>query len=134
MVPTNENPPYKDGSYSLDQHRYALNTLKRFDPENDIKLRNTPLPPEYIYSKDNRPQNDHERAMKSNEDYHFIHFRSAVCTLLYAAYNTSADILFAVCKLAKGLHLPRHEGLRCSDMAYWLPKTQTKPGHQILPR
>ncbi|KAI2502222.1 hypothetical protein MHU86_12274 [Fragilaria crotonensis] len=33
-------------------------------------------------------------------------FRSAVCTLLYLAYNTRADILFAVCKLAKACVCP----------------------------
>jgi hypothetical protein len=33
-------------------------------------------------------------------------FRSAVCTLLYLAYNTRADILFAVCKLAKACISP----------------------------
>jgi hypothetical protein len=33
-------------------------------------------------------------------------FHSAVCTLLYLAYNTRADVLFAVCKLAKACICP----------------------------
>jgi len=107
---------HKDESYTLDQHRYALNTLKRFDPDGTIKTRETPLPPDYIYSKDNRPQTDQDRA-EVERNYHFIHFRSAVCTLLYAAYNTRADILFAVCKLAKACTCP---GMKDYDALIWL--------------
>ena len=38
--------------------------------------------------------------------YPRLHFCSAVCTLIYLAYNTRADILFAVCKLAKACVCP----------------------------
>jgi len=107
---------HKDDTYTLDQHRYALNTLKRFDPDGTIKTRETPLPPDYVYTKDNRPKEDHERA-EVERKYHFIHFRSAVCTLLYAAYNTRADILFAVCKLAKACTCP---GMKDYDALLWL--------------
>ena len=40
------------------------------------------------------------------EQHKRLHFRSAVCTLLYLANNTRADILFAVCKLAKACISP----------------------------
>ena len=96
---------YHDGTYTLDQHRFAMNIIQRFDKENKLPKRDTPLPIEYIYSKSNRPKDDNERAQVEKK-YHYIHFRSAVCTLLYAAYNTRADILFAVCKLAKACTCP----------------------------
>ena len=96
---------HRDGTYTLDQHRFAMNILQRFDPKNTITKHDTPLPTDYTFSKDNRPKDDNERAHTESK-YSFIHFRSAVCTLLYAAYNTRADILFAVCKLAKACVCP----------------------------
>jgi len=107
---------HSDSSYTLDQHRYALNIVKRYDPDNIYPQHDTPLPPHYIFSKSNRPQ--------TNEDQHLIdakfsdiHFRSAVCSLLYLAYNTRADILFAVCKLAKACVSP---GEKDYDALIWL--------------
>ena len=91
---------HKDATYTLDQHRYVLNTLQRYDPDSEFPECDTPFPPDYTFSKDNRPVTEND---KSNIERHQarLPFRSAVCTLLYLAYNTRADILFAVCKLAK---------------------------------
>ena len=77
-----------------------LNTLKRYDPTNIYKRHDTPLPTDYTFTKTNRPTSDQMRT-NITEKYKDIDFRSAVCTLLYLAYNTRADILFAVTKLAK---------------------------------
>jgi hypothetical protein len=107
---------HKDHSYTLDQHRYALNTLQRYDPGNVIKKRQTPLPTDYIFSLENRPKTDVDLEI-IKEHYSSMDFRSAVCTLLYLAYNTRADILFAVTKLAKACICP---GIRDYEALYWL--------------
>ncbi|KAI2495636.1 hypothetical protein MHU86_18865 [Fragilaria crotonensis] len=53
----------------------------------------------------NRPVTDHDKSIIEKR-HSRLPFRSAVCTLLYLAYNTRADILFAVCKLAKACICP----------------------------
>ena len=56
-----------------------------------------------------------------------------MCALLYLAYNTHANILFAVCKLTcKSLHLPWQNQLLCSYLAHRLPTTIPVLCHQIL--
>ena len=133
---------HNDRSYTLDQHRYVLNTLRRYDPENRYKERATPIPPEYVYTIDNRPKTKNEEDLIERR-YSDIHFRSAVCTLLYLAYNTRADILFAVCKLSKACINPEakdHEALRWllgylrrkPDLALkFYPNKQDSPVDQI---
>ena len=96
---------HQDSSYTLDQHRYVLNTLQRYDPNSEFPERDTPFPPDYTFSKDNRPVTASDIALV-NQKQQRLPFRSAVCTLLYLAYNTRADILFAVCKLAKACISP----------------------------
>ena len=96
---------HKDSTYSLDQHRYVLNTLQRYDPDSEFPERDTPFPPDYTFSKDNRPVTEDDK-LKIEKHNTRLPFRSAVCTLLYLAYNTRADILFAVCKLAKACVSP----------------------------
>ncbi|KAI2501282.1 hypothetical protein MHU86_13145 [Fragilaria crotonensis] len=91
---------HSDSSYTLDQHRYVLNTLQRYDPNSEFPERDTPFPPDYTFSKDNRPVTASDVTLVDQKQQR-LPFRSAVCTLLYLAYNTRADILFAVCKLAK---------------------------------
>jgi hypothetical protein len=107
---------HKDHSYTLDQHRYALNTIQRYDPNNVIRNRMTPLPPDYIFSRENRPKTENDIKL-IEEHYSSMDFRSAVCTLLYLAYNTRADILFAVTKLAKACVCP---GILDYEALYWL--------------
>jgi hypothetical protein len=107
---------HQDGSYSIDRHRYALNVLQRYDPEAKYKPRKTPAPPTYIYSKDNRPSTDEDKH-QINMTYPDIDFCSAVCSLLYLAYNTRADILFIVCKLVKACSCP---GMKDYEALVWL--------------
>jgi hypothetical protein len=78
---------HQDGSYSIDQHRYTLNVLQCYDPEVKYKLRKTPAPPTYIYSKDNYPSTDEDKH-QINKAYPDIDFHSAICSLLYLAYST----------------------------------------------
>ncbi|KAI2507460.1 hypothetical protein MHU86_6952 [Fragilaria crotonensis] len=96
---------HSDSSYTLDQHRYVLNTLQRYDPNSEFPERDTPFPPDYTFSKDNRPVTASDLTLVEQKQQR-LPFRSAVCTLLYLAYNTRADILFAVCKLAKACISP----------------------------
>ena len=96
---------HKDSTYTLDQHRYVLNTLHRYDPDSEFPERDTPLPTDYTFSKTNRPETTEDKYLVEQK-YARLPFRSAVCTLLYLAYNTRADILFAVCKLAKACVCP----------------------------
>ena len=96
---------HRDSSYTLDQHRYVLNMLQRYDPNSEFPERETPFPPDYTFSKDNRPMTNQDKA-RIEQRHLRLPFRSAVCTLLYLAYNTRADILFAVCKLAKACICP----------------------------
>jgi hypothetical protein len=96
---------HQDSTYTLDQHRYVLNTLQRYDPNSEFPERDTPFPPDYTFSKDNRPVTASDLTLVETKQQR-LPFRSAVCTLLYLAYNTRADILFAVCKLAKACISP----------------------------
>ena len=102
---------HKDSTYTLDQHRYVLNSLQRYDPSSEFPERDTPLPIDYTFSKDNRPTTDKDKNILEKR-YAHLPFRSAVCTLLYLAYNTRADILFAVCKLAKACICPGDKDFR----------------------
>ncbi|KAI2497624.1 hypothetical protein MHU86_16873 [Fragilaria crotonensis] len=85
---------------TLDQHRYVLNTLQRYDPNSEFPERETPFPPDYTFSKDNRPVTDHDKQVVEQHEKR-LPFRSAVCTLLYLAYNTRADILLQSANLQK---------------------------------
>ena len=102
---------HKDKSYTLDQHRYVLNTLQGYDPNSEFPERETPHLPYYTFSKDIRPVTDHDKHI-IEEQHKRLPFRSAVCTLLYLAYNMRADILFAVCKLAKACICPGETDFR----------------------
>ena len=107
---------HSDGRYTLDQHRFSVRTLKRFDPSGDVVERDTPLPPDYVFTIDNRPKTEEQKeAVRKREAK--MKFRSVVCTLLYLAYNTRADILFAVCKLAKACQDP---SIQDYDAVLWL--------------
>lgn len=81
-------------------------------------MKKAPFPPDYLFSKENRPTTDKYREMRIKQTHSKIDFRSAVCTpLLYLAYNTWADILFAVTKLAKACIDP---GEKEHAPLYWL--------------
>jgi len=71
---------------------------------------------DYVYSKENRPKSDEDR--KAIEDkYPGLHFRSALCSILYLAYNTRADILWITAKLAKACSQP---GMKDYDALFHL--------------
>jgi Reverse transcriptase (RNA-dependent DNA polymerase) len=91
---------HKNSTYTLDQHHYVLNTLQRYDPDSEFPERETTFPTDYIFTNEHRQVTDHDKSIIEKRHTR-LPFRSAVCTLLYLAYNTRADILFAVCKLAK---------------------------------
>ena len=91
---------HKDKSYTLDQRCYILNTLHWYDPNLEFPECEIPFPPDYTFSKDNKPVTDHDMHI-IEEQHKRLPFRFAMCTLHYWGYNTHADILFAVCKLVK---------------------------------
>jgi hypothetical protein len=107
---------HKDGSITLDQHRYVLNMLKQYDSGNILPARKTPLPTDFVFTKTNHPTTASEIA-KLPSKYNNIDFRSAICTLLYLAYNTRADILFAVSNLSKACVCP---GSQDYEAVLWL--------------
>ena len=74
------------------------------------------LPPDYVYTKDNRPATD-QAHREIQTKYKGLDFRSCLCTILYLAYSTRADILFIVCKLAKACTQP---GLKDYEALIWL--------------
>jgi transposase InsO family protein len=79
----------------LNQHKYALDVLKRFNME-DCKAVSTPLDPGCRLSKDLCPQSDEERlAMKD------IPYLAAVGSLNYLAIGTRPDLAHAVGELGQ---------------------------------
>ena len=111
---------HSDGSISFDQHRYVLNLLRRFTSDDaqygTPRFRDTPAPPEYAYSKENRPVTEEDHRVIQDK-YPGLDFRSCLCTILYLAYSTRSDILFIVCKLAKACTAP---GIKDYDALFWL--------------
>ena len=110
---------YQDGSYSLDQFRYAKTIIARFCPEDAPyglpPHRNTPAPPDYIYSIKNKPTTQTEtEEIKSR--FGNLNFRSAVCSLLYLALATRPDITFIICKLSKACITP---GIKDYEALMW---------------
>jgi hypothetical protein len=104
---------HTDNSFALDQHCYVLNTLQCYNPSLEFPECETPFPPGYTFSKDNRPvTGDHDKLIIEEQHKQCLSFRSTVCTLLYLAYNTRANILFAVCKLAKACICPGKANFR----------------------
>ncbi len=81
------------------------------DPNSEFPERETPFAQDYTFSKENRQVTDHDKDIVKKR-YARLPFRSAVCTLLYLAYNTRANILFAVCKLAKACICPDETDFR----------------------
>ena len=90
----------EDGSYDLDichvlKHYYSKDSLWGLPP-----MQTTPSPVDCVYSKDNRPNNDEERA-EVKKRFTCLSMPSAVGSLLYTALNTQGDILWVTNKLAK---------------------------------
>jgi hypothetical protein len=99
---------HEDFSISIDQHRYTKVVLRKYCPDDSPygtpKHRATPAPPKYVYSIQNRPDEEEQKLIE--KDFAGLDFRSAVCSLLYLALGTRGDILFIVNKLAKACTNP----------------------------
>ena len=123
---------YQDGSYSLDQFRYAKTIIARFCPEDAPyglpPHRNTPAPPDYIYSIKNKPTTQTEtEEIKSRSGN--LNFRSAICSLLYLALATRPDITFIICKLSKACITP---GIKDYKALMWtLGYLQKRPNYGL---
>jgi hypothetical protein len=97
-------------SYYYYQHCYVLKVLQRFaNPTSHCSLPpfcDTPAPPEYIcFSVSNQPPTQEEQDEITTK-YPDLDFCSCLCTILYLAYSTHANILFIVCKLCKSMLRP----------------------------
>ena len=68
-------------------------------------MQSTPAPVNYVYSKDNRPKTDEDKA-EIEKRFKGLSMASAVSSLLYAALNTRSDILWITNKLAKSSSCP----------------------------
>jgi hypothetical protein len=110
---------YACKSISLDQHRYALNIVARYNPPDAPwgvpQFRETPAPTSYVFTKKNRPTNEEIQEIETR--FKGLHFRSAVCSILYLACGTRPDIMFITSKLTKACHEP---GIKDYEALLWL--------------
>jgi hypothetical protein len=110
---------YSCGSISIDQQRYTLNIINRYNPPEAPwgvpPYRETPAPTSYIFTKKNRPTTEEKSIIETK--FKGLHFRSAVCSILYLAFGTRADIMFITCKLSKACHDP---GIKDFEALLWL--------------
>ena len=100
---------YNHGSYTMDQIRFTKTILNKFCPSDapwgQPVFRDTPAPPNYIYSKENRPKNAEEERQIILA-YPGLSYPSVVCTLLYLALGTRGDLLWTIGKLSKACTNP----------------------------
>jgi hypothetical protein len=110
---------YSCGSISFDQQRYALNIINQYNPPDAPwgvpPFRDTPAPTSYVFTKSNKPTEAEKQEIETR--FKGLHFRSAVCSILYLAFGTRADILFITCKLSKACHDP---GIKDFEALLWL--------------
>jgi hypothetical protein len=108
----------KDGSYIIDQEQYTKHLLKKFFPEDapwgSPVHRDTPAPLDYVFSKENRPEEDEQAEIAKR--YPNLKLSSIVCSLLYLALGTRCDLLWAVGKMSKGCSNP---SLKDYHAAFW---------------
>ena len=99
----------EDGSYLIDQENYVKHVLNRYCDKNSPwglpSMRDTPAPVDYVYTVENRPNSEVEKAAISAK-FPGLSMASAVSSLLYAALNTRCDILWITNKLAKSSNCP----------------------------
>jgi len=88
----------------MDQSRYVKNIIKRYD-NGKIIIKNTPLNPDTVFTKNDCPTNEEEISIVQKE-YGEIDYRSAVGSLIYLMTGTRYDICFATTKLAKFCNNP----------------------------
>ena len=68
-------------------------------------MKDTPAPSDYLFTKENRPQNE-EEIKEIQNNFGDILMPSAVSSLLYLALNTRSDILWITNKLTKSASNP----------------------------
>ena len=82
--------------------------LKKFFPDDapwgSPTYHDTPAPPDYVYTKENRPDEEEKSLIKKT--YGDLKLSSIVCSLLFLAINTRSDLLWAVGKLSKACSNP----------------------------
>ena len=105
MGPTDANSSAKWLQLYLGPTTHVLNTLQRYDPNSKFSKRNTPFPPDFTFSTENCPITEQDIALVEQKQQRLL-FCTAVCTLLYLAYNTRVNILFAVWKFPKACIVP----------------------------
>ena len=112
---------HKDKSYTLDQHRYVLNTLQRYDPNSEFPERETPFPPDYTFSKDNRPVTDYDKQSLKKTQMPSLPLRRLYATLSRLQHACQ----YSLCSLqtCKSLYLPWRNRLPCPYLAYRLSTT-----------
>jgi hypothetical protein len=77
--------------------------------------RETPAPTSYVFTKKNRPTVEQQQEIATR--FQGLHFQSAICSILYLAFNTRPDIMFMTCKLSKACHDP---GIKDFEALVWL--------------
>lgn len=84
-------------TYTLDQYRFVKNTLKCFDPRNVYKMRQTPLPPDYIHTPKTTKHKMKPKTAKANVfPGHSVALQMLGCFLLWVGwygFNTGAALL-----------------------------------------
>jgi hypothetical protein len=101
-----------DGSYLLDQETYGKHILNRYCGKESSHglppMKDAPAPSDYLFTKENRPQNE-EEIKEIQNNFGDISMPSAVSSLLYLALNTRSDILWITNKLAKSASNPGYK-------------------------
>ncbi|MGH3054017.1 MAG: Ty1/Copia family ribonuclease HI, partial [Gaiellaceae bacterium] len=100
---------YQNNDYIIDQTRYCINLLNKYQPEGCKWGRSpdkaTPLPTGIQMSKTWCATNDTDRTHIIKK-YGDLDYRSCIGSLIYLAAGTRYDILYAVTKLAKYCNNP----------------------------
>ena len=96
-----------------------MNIVNRYNPPEAPwgvpPFKETPAPPSYIFTKKNRPTSEQKNEIETR--FKGLHFRSAVCSILYLTFGSRADIMFITCKLSKACHDP---GIKDYEALLWL--------------
>jgi len=83
----------------IDQSRYVKHIIKRYDTRTIVN-RSTPLHPDTVFTKNDCPKNEEEKALVQKQ-FGSTDYRAAIGSLIYLMTGTRYDICFATTKLAK---------------------------------
>eukprot|EP00957_Ditylum_brightwellii_P162811 12398052-Ditylum_brightwellii.AAC.1 len=88
---------HNDGSYSLDQTRYTSNIIHKYNPKTCSwglpQHRTIQAPPDYVYSKENRPSSKEEREWNLGMHFYSNVFKSPANQVADKHKIGSSDIL-----------------------------------------